>query len=152
MTDIVRGTKAPEPPTLAVTLLKEFSVLESNQHNLPERRGSHLKSTSIGNTSLLPQQVRDKSKKSKAESDAKILEYLAEENMSDNQLFNEVRSLEQCCRKGKTIAKTNVDCINCIMRHFINEKTLQFVELCDYVRRYNYCLLFNAVFLIVIER
>jgi hypothetical protein len=41
MTDIVRGTKAPEPPTLAVTLLKEFSVLESNQHNLPERRGSH---------------------------------------------------------------------------------------------------------------
>ena len=131
MTDIVRGTKAPEPPTLAVTLLTQFSALDSKRNNLPERRGSHLNSTSIGNTSLLPQQVRNKkSNKSKAESDAKILEYLAEENMSDNQLFNEVRSLEQCCRKGKTIAKTNVDCINCIMRHFIKEKTLQFVELC----------------------
>ena len=51
MTDIVRGTKAPEPPpTLAVTLLKEFSVLESNQHNLPERRGSHLVLVPIGGT------------------------------------------------------------------------------------------------------
>ena len=139
MTEIVSGEKAAKPPTLAVTLLTQFSALDSNRNNLPERRGSHLKSTSIGNTSLLPQQVRDKkSNKSKAESDAKILEYIAEENMSDNQLFNEVRSLEQCCRKGKTTAKTNADCINCILRHFIKDdtkKTLQFVELCNYVRR-----------------
>ena len=60
MTDIVSGEKAAKPPTLAVTLLTQFSALDSNRNNLPERRGRHLKSTSIGNTSLLPQQVRDK--------------------------------------------------------------------------------------------
>ena len=74
MTDIVRGIKAPEPPTFVVTLLTQFSALDSNRNNLPERRGSHRKSTSIGNTSFLPQQVRDKkSNKSKAESDAKAV-------------------------------------------------------------------------------
>jgi len=138
MTDIVRGEKAADNSILAVTLNKEYTVLDSNRHNLPNRKGSHLKSTSIGNVSLLPQQLRDRSKKSKAESDAKILEYIAEENISDNQLFREIQSLENCCRKGITAAKTNGDCINCIMRHFINDdtkKTLQFNELCSFIRR-----------------
>ena len=65
MTDIVRGEKAADNSILAVTLNKEYTVLDSNRHNLPIRKGSHLKSTSIGNVSLLPQQLRDRSKKSK---------------------------------------------------------------------------------------
>jgi hypothetical protein len=139
MTDIVSGEKAAEPPTLAVTLLTQFSALDSNRNNLPKRRGSHLKSTSIAKTLLsFRNKFVTKKNKSKAESDAKILEYIAEENMNHNQLFIEVWSLKQCCQKGKTTAKTNSDCINCILRYFIKDdtkKTLQFVEQCNFVRR-----------------
>eukprot|EP01036_Dinobryon_divergens_P033400 gene33400-43177_t len=93
MTEIVVGIKASSEPTLAAKLLTEFDVIDSSRHNLPIRNGSALKSTSIGNTSHLPQQLRDKSKKTKAESDAKISEYLAEENMSDSQLFDDLEVL-----------------------------------------------------------
>ena len=135
MTDIVRGEKAADNSILAVTLNKEYTVLDSNRHNLPIRKGSHLKSTSIGNVSLLPQQLRDKSKKTKAESDAKLAEYLAEENMSDSQLFDDVKSLGHCCRKGSVN--------NCIGRSVTVDdsfKTLQFADLCHFVRRLDYCV------------
>jgi hypothetical protein len=131
MTEIVAGIKASSEPTLAAKLLDQFTVLDSNRHNLPIRSGSALKSTSIGNTSHLPQQLRDRSKKSKAENDAKIFEYLAEENISDKELFAEVESLVNCCRKGT--ASVN----NCIVRNFTADdfnKTLQFSDLCWFIR------------------
>ena len=135
MTEIAAGIKASSEPTLAAKLLDQFTVIDSNRHNLPTRNGSALKSTSIGNTSHLPQQLRDKSKKTKAESDAKIAEYLAEENMSDSQLFDDVKSLGNCCRKGSVN--------NCIVRSFTVDdsfKTLQFADLCHFVRRLDYCV------------
>jgi len=54
MTEIVAGIKASSEHTLAAKLLDQFTVIDSNRHNLPIRGGSALKSTSIGNTSHLP--------------------------------------------------------------------------------------------------
>ena len=47
MTDIAAGIKASSEPTLAAKLLDQFTVIDSNRHNLPTRNGSALKSTSI---------------------------------------------------------------------------------------------------------
>ena len=129
MTEIVRGDK-PEP-ILAAKLLTEFDIIESNRHILPTRNIATLRTTAIGNSSKLPQQIRgDRTKKNKAECDANILEYIAEENISDSALYEEVQSLQGCCRQGITV--------NCIIKSFTandSNKTLQFNDLCQFVRR-----------------
>ena len=129
MTEIVRGDKAE--PILAAKLLTEFDIIESNRHILPTRNIATLRTTAIGNSSKLPQQIRgDRTKKNKAECDAKILEYIAEENISDSALYEEVQSLQGCCRQGTTV--------NCIIKSFTandSNKTLQFNDLCQFVRR-----------------
>ena len=131
MTEIVRGDKAE--PILAAKLLTEFDIIESNRHILPTRNIATLRTTAIGNQSKLPQQIRgDRTKKNKAESDAKILEYIAEENMSDKALYEDIQSLQKCCRQGTS---TNT---NCIIKSFTANdcnQTLQFNDLCLFIRR-----------------
>jgi len=132
MSEIVRSDKPSGEQILAAKLLTEYEVIDTNRHNLPIRNGSSsLRTTAIGNNSKLPQQIRgDRTKKNKAECDAKILEYIAEENISDSALYKEVQSLEGCCRQGSTV--------NCIIKSFTtndSNKTLQFNDLCQFVRR-----------------
>ena len=125
--------KAADPPefkTLASGLLKDYDNLEANKHLL-SRKTDRLTKSTIGNKSLLPQQVRGRVK-AKAADDARMSAYIEQENMTDLDLFKEVNALKDCCRQSSDLAAPT----NCIKRGFTSDTTFDFLGCCFFVRRY----------------
>ena len=126
------GDKAPPPPeytTLASGLLKDYDKLEANKHLL-NRKTDRLTKSTIGNNSLLPQQVRVRLK-AKASDDARMSAYIEQENITDLDLFKEVDALKVCCRQSSDLAAPT----NCIKRGFTSDTTFDFLGCCFFVRR-----------------
>ena len=88
----------PEFTTLASGLLEDYDKLDANKHILNRKKDRLIKSTTIRNKTMLPQQVRVRVK-AKAVDDARMSAYIEQENITDLDLFKEVDALKDCCRQ-----------------------------------------------------
>ena len=89
--------KAADPPeftTLASGLLKDYDKLDANKHIL-NRKTDRLTKSTIGNKTMLPQQVRVRVK-AKAADDARMCAYIEQETITDLDLFKEVEASKDC--------------------------------------------------------
>jgi len=140
------GGKAADPhvfTTLASDLLKDYDIMEANKHLINSRKTSRVTKSSIGNQALLlPQQVRVRIK-AKAADDARMCAYIEEENITDLKLFENIKTLQGCCRQTSVLETP----MNCILRGFTSDTTttFDFLACCYFVRRYH---LLNYLYLL----
>ena len=126
--------KAADPPeftTLASGLLKDYDKLDANKHIL-NRKTDRLTKSTIGNQTMLPQQVRVRVK-AKAADDARMCAYIEQETITDLDLFKEVEALKDCCRQSSSDLITTPT--NCIKRGFTSDTAFDFLGCCFFVRR-----------------
>ena len=128
--------KAADPPeftTLASGLLKDYDKLDANKHIL-NRKTDRLTKSTIGNQTMLPQQVRVRVK-AKAADDARMSAYIEQETITDLDLFKEVEALKDCCRQSSSSDLITTP-TNCIKRGFTSDTTaFVFMGCCFFVRR-----------------
>ena len=126
--------KAADPPeftTLASGLLKDYDKLDANKHIL-NRKTDRLTKSTIGNKTMLPQQVRVRIK-AKAADDARMCAYIEQETITDLDLFKEVEALKDCCRQSSSDLITTPT--NCIKRGFTSDTAFEFMGCSFFVRR-----------------
>ena len=123
----------PEFTTLASGLLKDYDILDANKHIL-NRKTDRLTTSTIGNKTMLPQQVRVRVK-AKAVDDARMSAYIEQENITDLDLFKEVDALKDCCRQCSSDLTTTTTPTNCIKRGFTSDSAFDFLGCCFFVRR-----------------
>ena len=80
--------------SLASGLLKDYDKLDANKHIL-NRKTDRLTKSTIGNKTMLPQQVRVRVK-AKAADDARMCAYIEQETITDLDLFKEVEASKDC--------------------------------------------------------
>ena len=127
--------KAADPPeftTLASGLLKDYDKLDANKHIL-NRKTDRLTKSTIGNKTMLPQQVRVRVKAKAADDDARMCAYIEQKTITDLDLFREVEALKDCCHQSSSDLLTTPT--NCIKRGFTSDTAFDFLGCCFFVRR-----------------
>lgn len=123
-----KNQESSEPfGTLGSLLAVEYDEQGTKLHEL-KRKGSKVTAQSIGNRTVLPQVKRIRKLK-ESDANVKISNYIAQEEITDYNLFQEVMRLNNCCSQCDSTS-------NCISNHFaVKSSKFDFPKLCNFVRK-----------------